>query len=113
MRASSPKSTKLGELYADLAKEAYKPFEVDRRQGEVVRFSRTLRGFRLRQQPGCAAQPGFFVFAPVCRITNAEKSSHARSAAILSATTEGLKICRSSTYIALSGEDLAKGQEHW
>ena len=27
MRISSPKSTKLGELYADLAKEAYKPFE--------------------------------------------------------------------------------------
>ena len=26
-RASSPQATKLGELYADLAKEVYKPFE--------------------------------------------------------------------------------------
>ena len=27
MRASSPQATKIGELYAEIAKEAYKPFE--------------------------------------------------------------------------------------
>ncbi len=104
MRASSPRATRISQLYADMAKDAYKPFEslvAKARLPSALMTIAELAAVRIASsmRTGRACSPRF----PRYDVHVSVNPARCGDAAILSPQTEGLKITPRSTTCALSG----------